>query len=212
MTKPEEFRLSAAALRRDLDALAAADADVARTLAEIGYPAERRRRPGFEALLRIAVAQQVSAKAAAAIFGRLEAAMGGAPAAERFLALDDAALRQIGLSRQKIAYGRGLAEAVVGGALDVEALATLDDAAVIEAVTALKGFGVWSARMYLMFALGRPDIWPADDLGVREGVRRIRRLESRPGVAETETLGAVWAPRRSAATLLCWHVLHNAPA
>lgn len=207
-----DFRLSDLHLRHALDSLAAADADIAATLAEIGYPPERRMTAGFPALLRIIVGQQLSTKAAATIWGRLDAAMDGAPAPARLLALEDATLRTVGLSRAKVLYARGLAEAVLEGRLDPAGLARLPDDDTLAAITALKGFGPWSANMYLMFALGRPDIWPADDLGVREGLRRIRRLDARPDMAQTRELGKGWTPHRSAAAMLCWHILHNAPA
>jgi len=207
-----DFRLSDAHLRDSLDRLADADADIAATLAGIGYPPERRMSAGFPALLRIIVGQQLSTKAAATIWRRLEIAMNGAPDPAGLLALEDAALRAAGLSRAKVLYARGLAEAVLEGRLDPAGLAALPDDETQSAITALKGFGPWSANMYLMFALGRPDIWPADDLGVREGLRRIRRLDARPTVTETRALGEDWTPHRSAAAMLCWHILHNAPA
>jgi len=209
----EDFRLTADALRRMLGDLGDRDRDIARALAESGVPPERRRGTGFPVLLRIILAQQLSTKAAATIAGRLDTALGGEPwRPGAFLELADADLRAIGLSRQKIAYGRGLAEQVVSGGFDPDALATLDDAAVIAAITALKGFGVWSAQMYLIFSLGRPDIWPVGDLGVREGVRRIKQFEARPDEAETDRIGQAWRPHRSAVALLAWHVLHNTPA
>lgn len=207
------FRLTARELHAALEALAERDRDIAAALAESGHPPERRRGAGFPVLLRIILAQQLSTKAVATIAGRLDAALGGEPwRPEAFMELEETDLRAIGLSRQKIAYGRGLAEQVVSGGFDPDALASLDDAEAVAAITALKGFGVWSAQMYLIFSLGRPDIWPVGDLGVREGVRRIRRLEARPDEAGTDRLGEAWRPHRSAVALLAWHVLHNTPA
>lgn len=209
MIRTHDYPLRAVHLRSALDVLAERDQDLAATLKVVGYPPERRRPVGFASLLRIIVAQQLSAKAAASIAARIDAAMGGSLEPAAFLALDEARLRVLGLSRQKIAYARALAEAVIDGAFDPKGLAALDDEAVVQAITAHKGFGVWSARMYLIFSLGRPDVWPADDLGVREAVRRIKGLTRRPTVAETEALGEAWSPHRSAVALLCWHALHN---
>jgi len=206
------FRLSAAHLRSALDMLAERDVDIAYALTMAGYPPERRQPTGFPAFLRIVVAQQLSAKAATTIHGRLLALLDEPPTPEALLAASDESLRAVGLSRQKIAYARALAEAVQAGRFDPEALEGMEDQSAVAAIAANKGFGVWSARMYLIFALGRSDIWPADDLGVREGVRRIKMLAERPTVAETDEIGALWTPHRSAAALLCWHVLHNAPA
>lgn len=208
----DDFGLAPARLREALDRLAGRDADIAATLGQHGYPPERRHAAGFPVLLRIIVGQQLSVKAAATIAGRLERALDGVLAPERFLALGEEELRALGLSRQKILYGRDLSERVLSGALDPHGLGQLDDAAAIAALTAVKGLGVWSAQMYLMFSLGRPDIWPAGDLGVREGLRRIRGLAARPEIGEMEALGTPFAPTRSAAALLCWHVLHNTPA
>lgn len=205
------YALDAAGIRAGLDALAARDSQMAAAVRDLGYPPERRREPGFAALLRIIAGQQVSTKAAAAVAGRLEAAMNGAPTPEALQALGQDRLRALGLSRQKAAYATGLAEAVTAGRLDVNALAHMPQDDAVAAITGLKGFGPWSARIYLMFSLGRPDIWPADDLGVREGLRRIKGLDERPSVKETERLGAAWSPYRSAAALLCWHILHNTP-
>ncbi|GEQ99381.1 DNA-3-methyladenine glycosidase [Iodidimonas gelatinilytica] len=163
-------------------------------------------------MLRIIIGQQLSVKAAATIAARVDAAMDGEATPERFLGLEDDILRRAGLSAAKVRYGRGLAEAIAEGQFDPDGLHLLDDAEALEKVTALKGFGIWSGRMYLMFSLGRPDIWPADDLGVREGVRRIRGLEDRPSIKEADALGEGWAPYRSSAALMCWHILNNAPA
>ena len=172
--------LSQTALIKGIDRLAQIDRDVARALARVGYPAPRQREPGFATLLRIMVAQQLSTKSAAAIWSRLEAACGSVVTAQRFLELEEAALKAIGFSRQKMAYGRSLAEALARGELDLEALATVPEQDAIARVSALRGFGRWSAEIYLLFALGRPDIFPADDLGLQVGMQRLKGLAARP--------------------------------
>lgn len=214
MTLPDgaEFLLSDRHLRHALDHLATDDKDVASAIDQWGYPEERRSQGGFPALLRIIVGQQLSVKAAATIAARLDQAMAGEATPERLLSLDDETMRSAGLSRAKVIYCRSLAEEVLSKRLDPDMLHSLDDKEAASKITACKGMGPWSARMYLMFSLGRPDIWPADDLGVREGVRRIRKLDERPDQRMAEELGAVWAPFRSAAALLCWHILNNTPA
>ena len=174
--------LSAAALNDGIDRLARVDADIARALARIGYPAPRQRDPGFATLLRIMVAQQLSTRSAAAIWARVEQACLPLVTAERFLALEEAAFKTIGFSRQKMAYGRSLAAAVAGGALNLEALARLPEEEAIAAISAQRGFGRWSAEIYLLFALGRADVFPADDLGLQVGMQRLKRLD---GAART---------------------------
>src|SRR5690606_21172661 len=201
MTHP----LSQAALNDAIDRLAQVDQDVARALARIGYPAPRQREPGFATLLRIMVAQQLSTKSAAAIWARLEAACAPAVTAERYLALDEAALRAIGFSRQKMAYGRALAEAVAGGALDLDALATVPEEAGIATIAALRGFGRWSAEIYLLFALGRADVFPADDLGLQVGMQRLKRLEARPNRKAMDQLAEHWRPLRGCGAIFLWH-------
>jgi DNA-3-methyladenine glycosylase II len=197
--------LSQADLNDGIDRLARVDEDVAGALARVGYPAPRQREPGFATLLRIMVAQQLSTKSAAAIWTRLEAACAPAVTAERYLALDNAAFRTIGFSRQKMAYGRSLAEAVAGGTLDLEALATVPEEEAIAAISALRGFGRWSAEIYLLFALGRADIFPADDLGLQVGMQRLKRLEARPNRKALDLLVEHWRPLRGCGAIFLWH-------
>lgn len=197
--------LSIEALRAAVDALAGIDPDVALAVQRLGYPDPRRREPGFATLLRIIVGQQVSVASAAAIWRRLEVAVGGEVRPERFLALGDDALRAAGFSRQKAVYGRGLAEAVVSGRLDIEALPDLDEEAVVAAITALKGLGRWSAEIYLLFALGRADTFPADDLAVQVAFQRLKRLDTRPTGRRLRELAEPWRPYRGAGAIFLWH-------
>jgi DNA-3-methyladenine glycosylase II len=197
--------MSKDALVEGIDRLAAIDQDVARALARVGYPAPRQREPGFATLLRIMVAQQLSTRSAAAIWARVEQACPPLVTAERFLALDEAAFRTIGFSRQKMAYGRGLAEAILAGALDVEALVTLREEEAIAAIAALRGFGRWSAEIYLLFALGRADIFPADDLGLQVGMQRLKRLDARPNRKAMDRLAEPWRPLRGCGAIFLWH-------
>ena len=187
-----------------LAALAAADSDIARALGEAGPPALRRREAGFEALLGAIVSQQVSKAAAATIWNRLvNAAEPLNP--QTLMALGEDALRAVGLSRQKARYARGLAEAVATGAIDFDALVGRSDEAIVDELVRLKGIGRWSAEVYLLFALGRPDAFPADDLALMIGAQRLKRLDARPDRKRLTEIAEVWRPWRGPAALLLWH-------
>ena len=180
-----------------------------------GPPRFRRRRNGFETLLHIILEQQVSIDAAAAMFRRLNTVC--TPLSPpTFLELDDATLRSCGFSRQKAAYGRGLAEAVASGSLDFTGLAEAPDDEALDALVALKGIGRWSAEIYLIFALGRDDVWPAADLGLQFGVASDLGLGARLTERELREIGDRWRPWRTVAACLFWQsYLHarkrNAP-
>lgn len=197
-------------IREAMDTLAERDADVARALGEVGYPEPRNREPGFGALISIIAGQQVSASAATAIRGRLAEAVSPLTP-ENFLAAGAEALRAAGLSGRKIEYGCGIAEAMRSGDLDTEKLAAMDDDAVIASLTALRGLGRWSAEIYMLFALRRANVWPAEDLAIQEALRRLKGLEARPSRAESETIVAPWQPWRGVAALFLWHYYKGAP-
>ncbi|HWB51776.1 MAG TPA: DNA-3-methyladenine glycosylase 2 family protein [Stellaceae bacterium] len=172
-------------------------------LARAGPPRFRRRRNGFETLLHIILEQQVSIDAAAAMFRRLnEECRPLTPA--RFLTLDEATLRRCGFSRQKAAYGRGLCEAVTGGTLDFVRLAQASDDEALATLVALKGIGRWTAEIYLIFALGRDDVWPAADLGLQFGVAAELGLGDRLGERALREIGERWRPWRTVAACLFW--------
>lgn len=197
-------------LIRALDALAAADADLARARDLVGLPPPRGRPAGFAALLDIIIAQQVSVASARAIRGRLTLAADPLTP-ETFRALDDAALRAVGFSRQKTAYGRGLAEMLTDGRLDLDAVARMDDESAIAVITAVKGLGRWSAEVYLLFCLHRPDVMPADDLALLVAAQRIKGLEERPSAKALRVMAESWRPWRSVAARLLWHYYAGAP-
>lgn len=208
MTKVPETPPPDETLRPALEALAARDPDMARAYEVCGLPPVRGRPAGFAGLFTIMCAQQVSVQAAKAIIGRLLAATDPLTP-ESFLALDDTAMKQIGLSRQKIRYGRALAEDVAAGRLDLKAVAALSDEAAIEQLVQAKGIGPWTAEIYLLFSLRRPDVWPVDDLGVRIGAQKLKKLETRPERAVMLELGEPWRPYRSAAARFLWHLYHH---
>ncbi len=191
-------------LRPAMRALARRDRDIARAFRDCGLPPDRRRPPGFATLTHMIMAQQVSAHAAKAIIDRLSAAADPlTPAA--FLAFDDSDLKAIGLSRQKMRYGRALSEDVLSGRLGLDGLTGLDDGAVMTELCRAKGIGRWTAEVYMLFALGRPDVWPAGDLAVQVAVQRLRGLEARPSLAEMDAIAEAWRPHRSAAARFLWH-------
>jgi len=190
-----------AALRR----LIARAPALARVEREAGRLSWQSREAGFPSLLAAIVGQQISNRAAAAIWRRLEALMGGAPSAEGLLALPETALRAAGLSRPKIAYARGLAEAVVERRIEPDAFPAMEDEAVIESICSLKGFGRWSAEIYLLFALGRRDAFPAADLALAASAQSLLGLEERPGEKRLRALAQDWAPYRGLAARLLWH-------
>ncbi len=205
------FRLTQGAINKSLDCLAQRDMRIAQSLMLVGYPETRRRDQGFAALAQIIVGQQVSTHAARAITARLVAELGGEVTPLAVQKKDDDILRSVGLSRQKVTYLRSLTAAVLSGALPVDKLHMLTDSEAINRITAIKGFGEWSAHMYLMFALGRPDVWPVGDLAVRAGFGQIMGLDERPTPAQTSALASPFAPHRSALALLCWKVYSEAP-
>lgn len=161
--------------------------------------------PGYDSLVRIVIGQQVSTKAAQSIWEKFKKELKTVSPA-RVMKMPDDDLRALGLSGQKVRYIRGLSEAVHSKTFDPRALESLPDAEVYDAVTALKGFGRWSAEMYLMFSLARPDIWPAGDLGIQEGLRLYHRRAERPTAEETMKMGKKFAPHRTAASILLWYL------
>ena len=176
--------------------------------------ARRRGRPAdaYGALLRSIVGQQLSVKAARTIYERLlDLFDGETPSPELLLAADPDALRAAGLSRPKVSYIRSLAQHVVDGELHLGSLDEMSDSDVIAELTAVKGLGEWTAHMFLMFHLRRPDVLPVGDQGIRRAVERLYGLETIPDAETLERLGERWAPYRTLASLYLWHSLDNAP-
>lgn len=201
--------LTADELKTGLDVIAATEPGIARALELAGYPEPRIRPTGYTTLLRTIVGQQVSVAAAASVWARLEALLGEGLPPRALLAADFEALRGCGLSRQKQGYARSLCELVLAGALDLDALPKDDEEAIAQLVR-IKGIGRWSAEIYLLFAEGRPDIWPAGDLAVQAGLHRILGLDARPSEKEARALAEQWRPHRGAAAIFTWHCYNNA--
>ncbi|WP_242097108.1 DNA-3-methyladenine glycosylase 2 family protein [Sphingomonas sp. CROZ-RG-20F-R02-07] len=196
--------LNAQQLRAGLDSLGAIEPAFAAAVARVGYPAPRIRERGYATLLRTIVGQQVSVASADAVWRRLDAGVGGATDPAAIARADDETLRAAGLSRQKASYARSLADEVTSGRLDLARLPD-DDEAAIAALVAVKGIGRWSAEVYLLFAEGRPDIWPAGDLAVQIEVGRILGHATRPSERLTRDLAEAWRPHRGAAAIFTWH-------
>ena len=211
MTSSITFALTDGDIKQALNALARCHPPIATALNQVGYPASRQREHSFESLARIVIGQQLSTKAAATIAGRVDVVCGGMVTPKSILATPPETLRAAGLSRQKIGYLQSLAETVHTGTLLLDALPQRSDQEVEAAITAVRGFGRWSAHMYMMFALGRPDVWPSGDLAVRVGFGRIMGWPERPSEQQVIVEGAAFSPYRSALALLCWHFYSEAP-
>ncbi len=164
--------------------------------------------------MRAIVGQQLSVTAARAIYGRLLDHFGGSPPTPaQILEAEPEAMRAAaGLSRAKVVFLRSLAEHVLDGRLELDRLGALPDDELISELTAVKGLGTWTAHMFMIFELRRPDVLATGDLGVRRAAERAYELEDLPSAAELEEIAEPWRPHRSAACLLLWHSLANAPA
>jgi DNA-3-methyladenine glycosylase II len=190
---------------------------MARLVNQIGPLDTGRRRRGrpddaYGVLVRSITGQQLSTKAAATIYGRLTELFGGrTPSPQEILGTDPDQLRAIGLSRAKAAYLRDLAEHIVDGELPIDELAELPDDEVMALLTGVKGLGRWTVDMFLMFHLGRPDVLPVGDLGIRKAIQVQYGLEELPKAAEMERIAEAWRPHRTLASLYLWESLDNRP-
>ena len=200
--------IAAEDLKLSLDALAAREPLIAAALERAGYPEPRISEPGYQTLLRAIVGQQVSVKAAASMWGKLVALVGDPPDPEALIAASDETLRSAGLSRQKASYARSLAEEVVSGRLDFARLPADDEEAIAELVR-VKGIGRWTAEVYLLFAEGRTDVWPAGDLAVQIETGRIMGLDGKPTEKRIRELAESWRPHRGAFAVFAWHHRRN---
>src|SRR5207247_6683825 len=173
--------------------------------------AARQRADHLTALVSAIVSQQLSTRAAATIFGRLVALFDGGtiPDAAAIAAIDDDRLRGVGLSRQKVAYLRDLSARIADGRLRLEELDALPDDQVIERLTAVKGFGRWTAEMFLMFRLHRPDVLPVGDLGIVKAVQKLYGLRKTPDATRILKIGDGWRPYRSVASWYLWQTLRE---
>ena len=195
---------TAQSIRRDVEALASREPAFARVVETHGVPEPRNSERGAQTLLRTIVGQQVSVAAARSMWAKLEAAFGSPPDLKKLLAASDEELRAAGMSRQKSGYIRSLASLVLSGELDLEKLPE-DDEEAIALLTKTKGIGRWSAEIYLLFAEGRGDVFPAGDLAVLVEIGRLMGLPEKPSEKQLRELAEAWRPYRGAAAVLAWH-------
>lgn len=193
-----------AVLHKHLGVLRRRCKHISRAIKETGLPRPRGLDPGFAALIRIIVDQQVSTAAGAAIWRKLETAAGGAVTPESLHRLGEAGVRANGMSGQKTRYTMGLVEAALSGDLDMDALAKAEDDVVRAKLTSYKGIGPWTADIYLLFGLGRPDVWPSGDLALQAGAHALMKLRKRPTPKRLDAIGEIWRPYRSSAAILLW--------
>ncbi len=197
-------------VREVCDDLARRDPDLASVLQAIGYPPIVTRPRGFPTLLLLILEQQVSIASARATYLRVERAL-GVVTPDAFLTLTPDVLRNLGFSRQKARYGYALAAAIVAGSLDLHGLDKLDDDDARTALIALPGIGPWTADVYLLMVLGRPDVWPSGDVALQTAAQTAKALASRPSASELGSLAEPWRPHRSMAAHLLWHLYLSAP-
>lgn len=190
-------------LNASIDELCRREAAFGAVLERHGYPEPRLRDRGYATLVRTIVGQQVSVKAAASMYAKLDALIGARDPATMAAASDEA-LREAGMSRQKAGYLRSLATLVQSGELDLENLPADDEEAIAE-LTKIKGIGRWSAEIYLLFAEGRPDVWPAGDLAIQIAVGQILGHAERPSEKLVREVAEPWRPHRGAAAIFAWH-------
>ena len=191
-------------LAKGVAALCKIDNDLNEVIARFGLPPLWAREPGFATLLQIILEQQVSLASAKATFDKLNNAVNQLTP-QRFLQFNDAELKSFGFSRQKTRYGRILSESILSEALDLDALGTLDDKSVHRELTKLTGIGTWTANIYLLMALRRPDIYPTGDIALAKAMQAIKNLAARPSNEEQLAIAEAWKPWRSVAARILWH-------
>lgn len=201
---PKPTKADRQQLHRALEAAAQQDPKIARLVAEHGHPEPRIRAHGFATLMQIIVAQQLSTKAAAAIWSRVEALLEPKVLSQAVLTIDAQSLRDCGLSWRKVEYSQALAKQFETGQLDSDSLTGMDTDAVIKTLTSIKGFGIWSAEIYAMFALRHTDVFPAGDLALQVAVQRLLKWDQRPSEKQTRLIAERWSPHRSSVALMLW--------
>jgi len=202
-------RVTSDHMRKAIDHLKSSDPVLAGIIERAGPYRIQYREPEFPTLVRSIVYQQLNGKAALTIYNRLAAATADPMTPESILRLRPARMRTLGLSKQKLTYIRELARMTRAGAVNFDRLPRLEDAAVIESLTRVKGIGVWTVHMFLIFALRRPDVLPTGDLGVRMAMKKAYNLADLPKPAEMEQIAARWRPYASVASWYLWRSLDN---
>jgi DNA-3-methyladenine glycosylase II len=207
-TPKKPARLNRSSFLHAVHCLTDCDPGLAEIVRKFGPSPMWQREEGFAPLVHIILEQQVSLSSARAAYDRLIVA--AAPLTpERFLQFNDAELKIFGFSRQKTAYCRNLAHAILKGDLDLTALRTMDDATVRSELTKIKGIGIWTADIYLLTVLLRPDVWPGGDLALAVAIQSIKGLPNRPSLKEMDAFSRDWMPWRAVAARLLWHYYLN---
>jgi DNA-3-methyladenine glycosylase II len=201
---PASRPLSEASFTRGIIQLTRKDPDLSAIVTRHGPPPLWARDPGFPTLVHIILEQQVSLASARAAYDKLSAAAVDL-SPEGFLGFADDELRDFGFSRQKAGYCRGLAQSIVAGLLDLEELLEMDDGQARSRLMDVKGIGPWTADIYLLMALRRPDIWPTGDLALAAAVQQVKHLPDPPGEEQLQEIAAAWQPWRAVAARILWH-------
>lgn len=197
-------RLTESLLLQGVRELTESDRDLETIVTKYGPPPLWERSPGFPTLIQTILEQQVSLASGKAAYDRLEKAL-GTVTPEHLLTLSDDALKQIGFSRQKTRYGRELAQTIIKGQLKLQELDDLPDAAVRMQLMQVTGIGRWTANIYLLMALGRPDVWPSGDIALHAAIQQVKGLDKRPSSEEANAISQQWQPWRAIAARLLWH-------
>ena len=192
-------------LRIGISVLSNMDSDLAKVVEQLGHPPLWSREPGFGTLIHIILEQQVSLASAQSAFDKLNDAAGDELTPKTFLSFSDSNLKEFGFSRQKAKYGRELSAALANETLSLDTLHRMDDSNARDTLMDIKGIGPWTANIYLLMALLRPDVWPSRDLAVKKAIGDIKDLNETPGTEEADEIALQWKPWRAVATRILWH-------
>ena len=203
--------MNQATINHDLNAISKIDSDIRQAIKQIGYPTPRSQPPGFKTLVQTIVGQQLSTKAADAIMQRLTIVLPEITPAN-VLKKRKQTLRKTGLSERKVEYIQGLAKSIRDGKFKLDELKNMSDQSAIDEITQIRGFGEWSAEIYLMFSLKRTDIFPANDLALQVALQNLKNLPERPSAKNARILVESWSPWRSAGSIFLWHYYKNIPS
>lgn len=195
-------------IKEGMTALVGMDIDIAESFDVIGAPPPRYSENNFLSLISIVVSQQISRGAANSILSNIQALIPDLTA-NHILAMEDQSLRNTGLSGRKVEYVKGLASAIIDGRIDIEELEKMSDEEVIKAITGLRGFGRWSAEIYLIVSLNRKDVFPANDLALQSALGRLKKAKTKPDEKKAREMTRHWSPHRSIAALFLWHYYRN---
>ena len=204
MENSNGVRLNKKSFIKAVEYLEGRDRQLKRVVSKFGSPPFLKREEGFKTLIYIILEQQVSLASAKAAYEKLVEKIGSVTPVN-FLKLSDAELKLIGFSRQKTSYGRNLAEAIIAERLNLTELSDLNDAQAKEQLMNIKGIGPWTASIYLLMALGRPDIWPNGDIALASAVQKLKGVASRPSFEELNRMSLKWKPWRAVAARILWH-------